>query len=351
MSEDSSSSEETNYSPTTSISQDTFTTETTTITAFNVPPETFPSSSSTHLAIQSLSSILTTLPPPLLSSQDQDPAFSLLHDPDISSQVSSLLRLPDSGAGDNSLCRWFYDTFQSSEPQLQLVVLRFLPIIAGLYLSRVALKKPLAGFEAVLPCAMTVNVPDLSYSSIYHETKEPAKDNKAAELNLAVISPSLEPHGTVRSTKRARIVGVALELYYSKISLMPVGSKIEFFEFFKVWSGQDDDAGRDCETRDDQENVGKESVTKEGRIPLPCEILQPVLRILGHCLLGPKKDKELIGAACAACRSLYSRSLHDINPQAILATRSLLRLSEKTLDLKNINVDHTEIPMNNVIAL
>jgi hypothetical protein len=197
---------------------------------------------------------------------------------------------------------------------------------------------------------MTVNVSDLSYSSIYHETKEPAKDNKAAELNLAVISPSLEPHGTVRSTKRARIVGVALELYYSKISLMPVGSEIEFFEFFKVWSGQDDDAGRDCETRDDQENVGKESVTKEGRIPLPCEILQPVLRILGHCLLGPKKDKELIGAACAACRSLYSRSLHDINPQAILATRSLLRLSEKTWDPKN-NVDHTEIPMNNVIAL
>lgn len=132
--------------------------------------------------------------------------------------------------------------------------------------------------------AMTVNVPDLSNSSMYHETKEPAKDN-TAELNLAVISPGLEPHGTVRSTKRARIVGVALELYYSKISLMSVGSKIEFFEFFKVWSGQDDDASKDCETQDDQESVGKDSVTKEGRIPLPWEILQPVLRILGHCLL------------------------------------------------------------------
>ncbi|KAF9684653.1 hypothetical protein SADUNF_Sadunf04G0141000 [Salix dunnii] len=360
MSEDSSSSEETN-TPTSSISQDTFTTETTTITTVNVPPETSPSSSSssTHLAIQSLASILTTMPP-LLSCQDQDPAFSLLHDPDISSQVSSLLRLPDSGAGDNSLCRWFYDTFQSSEPQLQLVVLRFLPIIAGLYLSRVSLKKPLAGFEAVLLAlyahettsragqAITVNVPDLSYSSIYHETKDdqPEKDNNVAEFNLAVISPSLEPHGTVRSTRRARIVGVALELYYSKISLMPVGSKIDLCEFFKVWSGQDDDSSRDCET--DQDN--QESGTKEGRIPLPWEILQPVLRIIGHCLLGPKKDKELIRAACAACRSLYSRSLHDIIPQAILATRSLLRLSEMTLDPKN-NVDHTEIPKNNVITL
>ncbi|KAJ6937405.1 hypothetical protein NC652_011907 [Populus alba x Populus x berolinensis] len=94
---------------------------------------------------------------------------------------------------------------------------------------------------------MTVNVPDLSNSSMYHETKEPAKDN-TAELNLAVISRSLEPHGT-------------------------------------VWSGQDDDASKDCETQDDQESVGKDSVPKEGRIPLPWEILQPVLRILGHCLL------------------------------------------------------------------
>ncbi|KAG6763173.1 hypothetical protein POTOM_033711 [Populus tomentosa] len=373
MSEDCSSSEETN-TPTTSISQDTFTTETTTITtsAFNIPPETPSSSSSfnTHLAIQSLSSILTTVSPSLLS-QDQDPAFYLLHNPDISSQVSSLLRLPDSGAGDNNLCRWFYDTFQSSEPQLQLVVLRFLPIIAGLYLSRVALKKPLAGFEAVLLAiyahettsragqAMTVNVPDLSHPSIYHESKKPAKDNDAADLNLAVISPSLEPHGTVRSTRRARIVGVALELYYSKMSLMPVRSKIDFCEFCKVWSGQEGDEYKDGELQDDKENVefqddqgnvGKESVIKEGRIALPWELLQPILRILGHCLLGPNKDKELIGSASAACRSLYSRSLHDINTQAILATRSLLRLSKMALDPKN-NVDHTEIPVTDVISL
>ncbi|KAJ6739431.1 HYCCIN RELATED [Salix koriyanagi] len=124
------------------------------------------------------------MPPPFLSYQDQDPTFSLLHDPDISSQVSSLLRLPDSGASDNNLYRWFYDTLQYSEPQLQLVVLRFLPIIVGLYLSRVPLKKPLAGFEAVLLAlyahettspagqAITINVPDLSYSSTYHETKD-----------------------------------------------------------------------------------------------------------------------------------------------------------------------------------
>ncbi|KAJ4851560.1 hypothetical protein Tsubulata_042702 [Turnera subulata] len=48
--------------------------------------------------------------------------------------------------------RWLYETFQSLQPDLQLVVFRFLSTIAGLYLSRVTLGKPLAGFEAVLGC-------------------------------------------------------------------------------------------------------------------------------------------------------------------------------------------------------
>ncbi|KAJ4839766.1 hypothetical protein Tsubulata_035143 [Turnera subulata] len=99
-------------------------------------------------AMESLSSILTppTLPSFLLSSPN--PAASLLlHHRDISCQISALLHQSESEAGDNNLCWWLYDTFQSSQ---QLVVLWFLPTIAGLYLSLVALWKPLAGFEAVL---------------------------------------------------------------------------------------------------------------------------------------------------------------------------------------------------------
>lgn len=86
--------------------------------------------------------------------------------------------------------------------------------------------------------SVSVDVPDLSHPSVYHESKEPSKSN-ATDLNLAVISPSLEPYGTVRSTRRARIVGVALELYYSRISEIPVASKIDFCDFCKVWSGVD----------------------------------------------------------------------------------------------------------------
>ncbi|WOG94425.1 hypothetical protein DCAR_0313721 [Daucus carota subsp. sativus] len=341
-------------------------------------------------AMKALSEILPSFPSSLLSSED--PSHNLLNNPEISSQITQLLRKPDSGAGDNSLCRWLYDTFQCAKPDLQLVVLKFLPHIAGVYLSRVPLRKPLAGFEAVLLAlyshetafrngqAVTVNIPDLCHSSVYHESKAGAKNN-ATELNLAVISPGLEPYGTVRSTRRARIVGVALELYYSKIGEMPVDSKIAFCEFCVVWAGEDGEVYRetdegtdetnkveeikekmkgldaDSEVRNDESSSGSskgKGETKEGistgRIPLPWELLQPVLRILGHCLLGPNKNKELYEAACVACRSLYARSLHDINSKAILATGSLLKLvklNSKPMD----KVDHTELTITDVITI
>ncbi|OIT29053.1 PREDICTED: uncharacterized protein LOC109211863 [Nicotiana attenuata] len=297
-----------------------------------------------HVAIQSLASIIPFIPPSLSSSET--PAFCLLHNSETAAQISKLLRQPDSGSGDNNLCRWLYDTFQSSEPELHLIVLRFLPIIAGVYLSRVNLHKPLAGFEAVLLAlyshetssrngqAITVNIPDLSHSSIYHETNKVAK-NSATELNLAVISPSLEPYGTVRSMKRARIVGVALELYYSKIPQIPVESKLDFCEFCKIWSGQYGE-------NDENGDVKK-------RINLPWELFQPVLRILGHCLMGHKQNEKLKEAAIGACNCLYERALHDLNTKAMLATGSLIKLAK--LDLESEDVDYTEIVESNTITL
>ncbi|CAH8383288.1 unnamed protein product [Eruca vesicaria subsp. sativa] len=121
---------------------------------------------------------------------------------------------PDSGAGDKNLCRWLYDTFQSTEPPLQLLV----PLVAGLYLSRVPLRQPQAGFEAVLLAragqAITVNIIlDLSHST--------------------VISIR-----TVRFDHPcAKILGVALELYYSKITWMSRESKLNFCESCEKWAG------------------------------------------------------------------------------------------------------------------
>ncbi|KAH6784147.1 hyccin [Perilla frutescens var. hirtella] len=299
-------------------------------------------------AVESLSTILRYFPPRLSSSET--PAMDLLQDPDIATQISALLRRPDSGAVNDNLCAWLYDTFHSSEPQLQLVVLRFLPIIAGVYLTRAALNKPLPGFESVLLAiyahetaarngqAVTVSIPDLSHASIYHESKMPTK-NASTELHLAVITASLEPHGTVRSTRRAKIVGVALELYYSKISQFPVGSKLDFCDFCKIWSGQNS-----------HDNHEKSTEARRGRINLAWELLQPIMRILGHCLFRPEKSDELFQAAFVACRCLNSRAQHDTNAKAMLATGSLVKLAEMAKNPAS-NVDHTEIAMSNEISV
>ncbi|KAK7300336.1 hypothetical protein RJT34_11179 [Clitoria ternatea] len=314
-------------------------------------------------AVESLTAIV-----PSLSITSQ----SLLSNPNLYPQISTLLRKPNSGSGDNNLCRWLYDTFQSGVPDLQLLVLRFLPLIAGVYLSRVADRKPQAGFEAVLLAlyahettsragqAVTVTIPDLTQPSVYHESKTPIKSN-ATEPNLAVVSPTLEPHGTVRSTRRARIVGVTLELFYSKIAHMPASSKVDFCEFCRIWAGQDGDMYKNFEENENgngsenREKEGSEMVVPkkvEGRVPLPWELLQPVMRILGHCLLGPNNNKEveLFGAASEACRCLFARGTHDVNPQAILPMRSLLRLSKTVMPNSNA-LDPTELPVTDVISL
>lgn len=326
-----------------------------------------PSSSKAQSAIQSLSSIISSIPPSLSSSPN--PAFSLLHDPGVASQISSLLRRPNSGVGDDPLCRWLYDTFQSSDDDLRLVVLRFLPTLAGVYLSRVALRKPLAGFEAVLLALyahetaardgqpVTVTVPELSNPSIYHDTTALTSTSTSATTPIAaatitdpciaVVSPSLEPHGTVRSTRRARIVGVALELYYSKIAQMPVGSKVEFCESCHAWAGQDGEMYKEDDVGEEEASGGGEK--REGRIGLPWELLQPVLRILGHCLLGGEGGGELWGPARKACRGMHVRAVHDVNARAILATQSLLRLGKMAAMDARDDWDTSEIPKTNAM--
>lgn len=161
----------------------------------------------------------------------------------------------------------------------------------------------------------------------------------------------------VRSTKRARIVGVALELYYTKIDKIPETSKIEFCEFCRIWAG-------DVENRGVKKEEATVAVVEEaeedgiGRIPLPWEILQPILRVLGHCLLGSNsivkcKKKErtaLFDAAIGAIRSLYLRSMHDINPKAILATGSLVKLGNMAMESAD-EIDYTEIPYQTIINL
>ena len=70
----------------------------------------------------------------------------------------------------------------------------------------------------------------------------------------------------------------------------------------------------------------KESNDGATRVPLTWELFRPLVKILGHCLLGPLNSNEVRNAASVAIKALHSRAFHDVLPEAIIATRSLMRL-------------------------
>ncbi|XP_073269880.1 uncharacterized protein [Primulina huaijiensis] len=340
--------------------------------------------------IQLLASLLPSDSDDHLSSlADTDrPARSLLLSAAAYSSVSAALSSPSSGSGDDPLCHWLYDTYLSGDPDLRLVVLSYLPLISSVYLHRI--HHPisdnlvsLSGFEAVLLALyssetkarngkpLTVSIPDLSQPTLYHSPRNPVKssnsNSKSSQPLIGVLSPPLEPQIAVKSTKRACIVGVALDCYYQQISQMPSWSKVDFCKFATVWAGNDcpctsefdrkpesivennggseydDGFGSDIkeETNEMEKMTGRvrDLVIKDGiaaefaemdaRIPLPWELLQPILRILGHCLLGPLNVDEVKDSASAAVRRFYARASHELVPQAILATRSLIQLDKR----------------------
>lgn len=408
-------------------------------------------------ALLSLLPLSASINNSLFSLVDSDqPVRSLLDSYEAYSAVSSAL----SGSGDDPLCQWLYDTFlqssDDSESDFRLVVLSLVPLIAGLYLSRIhafsttspaALGSPsLAGFEAVLLALyssevkaragkpLLVSIPSIAYlahhPSLYHtptpqpHPSPPVNNNYFSRssssssspsnasgigigLGVGVISPPLEPQIGIQSTKRATIVGVALHCFFKHISQMPLWSKIDLCRFATSWAGDDCPCTQSldfhCTTPttttnqldDDNDAVsvseefvvssttsatstiggiisqhphpqqngaaGREIILSEAisrldingnttthsqisssggqghwqeqgvRILLPWELQQPLLRILGHCLLAPppSNNQEVKDAASVAVRRLYARASHDLAPQAILATRSLVLLDNR----------------------
>lgn len=125
---------------------------------------------------------------------------------------------------------------------------------------------------------------------------------------------------------------------------MPAWSKLDFCRFAAGWAGQDCPCKSEFDApveiaaeeemgalaiSENQSAGGGSSGDKGVRIPLPWELLQPVLRILGHCLLAPLNAEEVRDSASVAVRCLYARASHELVPQAILATRSLIQLDKR----------------------
>ncbi|CAM8899166.1 unnamed protein product [Rhodiola kirilowii] len=336
--------------------------------------------------IHSLSSILRTVALSSLADSDH-PAQALLLSPDVYSALSEALRSSDSGSGSDPLCQWLYETFQFSDPDLRLIVYSYVPLICGLYMSRVVSSDSedaasLVGFEAVLLAIyglevkaragkpVLVSIPDLLQPSLYHTPREkPVAGAGHSRPAVGVVCGPLEPQNAVKSTKRAAIVGVVLDCYFKQIAHMPSWSKVEFCEFVAAWAGQQCKCEREFDEEEvevvdgfseiriaveghsdgDEEDVvvernGKPGFGNDGnssfvlkgtKIPLPWELLQPVLRILGHCLLGPLIPQDVKDSASVAVRRLYARASHDLVPQGILATRSLIQLDNRTRKMAN----------------
>jgi hypothetical protein len=318
------------------------------------------------------------------------PARALLRSAAAYAALSDALRA-GGGAGDPA-CHWLYDTLLSPDADLRLAALAFLPLLASLYLRRLPPELPssLSGFEAVLLAVYSaeaknrqgkpvlVQVPDLSVPSLYHtpastpNSKSPRRTQappipppQATSPVVGVLSPPLEPQTAVKSTKRAGIIGVAFEAYYSKISQMPAASKVDACNAAAAWAGQYCKCRFELDEKELEEEEGdslgsvspmsseaengkeievelakmgingdssgqncREDYDKEARVPLPWELLQPVMRVLGHCLFAPLNPVEVRDAAADAVRVVYARACHDLVPQAILATRSLIELDK-----------------------
>ncbi|CAA6666177.1 unnamed protein product [Spirodela intermedia] len=228
-------------------------------------------------AILSLSDVLGR-PLPESVAYSENHALRLLHDAELCDEISARLRLPSSGAGDDTLA-----------------VLRFVPTIAGVYLPRAAARRPLPGYEAVLLALYA------------HETTARATSRELGRprggAGRGGHLPTLEPHGAVRATKRARIVGWRWRCTAQRSASCRHAPR---------------------STSASSARVGREG----GRIPLPWELIQPSLRILGHCLMGTSDAGEVQDKAAAAVRGLLARATLDVDTRAILATRSLLRAWE-----------------------
>ncbi|KAL2320024.1 hypothetical protein Fmac_028993 [Flemingia macrophylla] len=158
---------------------------------------------------------------------------------------------------------------------------------------------------------IVVTIPDLNHPSIYHAPLHKPQSQSQSSPSLGLISPPLEPQPAVKSTKRPTIVGVALHSFFSQISHMPAWSKLHFCQFAAVWAGADCPCRNDLDQTLDFDNLIPQAQAQ--RIPLPWEILQPSLRILSHCLLGPLNptSPDVKDATSVAVRCLYARASHD----------------------------------------
>ncbi|KAL2614090.1 hypothetical protein R1flu_025782 [Riccia fluitans] len=356
--------------------------------------------------------------------EGENPAKELMENEAIVDAINSRIMDSSSGKAGDELCQWLYETYQTGDPNFQSVVVRYMPALCGVYVSRSCgnNEESLAGFEAVLLALYTeeskarggrpllIHLPNLSQPSLYHTPKPVGRNPGAAQVlqYAQQLCAPLEPQTAVKSTKRAGIVGLALELFCKKISVMPSKAKLEICQHARRWtlmgcpwashvdeiaklavlppepvplivdgpevgysyaSGEplavaqavfeqpphhrtieegkavlNDKAANLERTSSGSVADGAflsapgsvsfnsatssvEQVEEIGvKLALPLDLMRPILKALGHCLMSSLTTPEVQEAAAAAARALYVRASEDLIPEAIMAARSLVRL-------------------------
>ncbi|KAG6547061.1 hypothetical protein Mapa_011311 [Marchantia paleacea] len=348
--------------------------------------------------------------------ESEQPIKEIMQNVAVIDAITSRISDPTSGKAGDELCQWLYESYQTGDAHLQAVVLRYMPALCGTYFSRMCgdSDEPLAGFEAVLLALYTeeskarggrpllIHLPSLSQPSLYHTPKPASRTSGASQVHQHAeqLCAPLEPQTAVKSTKRAAIVGLALDLFWKKISIMPSKAKLEFCQHARRWttmgcswasqvdeiaklallaaepvqppadgihapevgyayaSGESIAVGQAVfeqpphhrtveagkavlidRTSSDAAfssapgsvsfNSATSSVEQEEpgvKLPLSLDLLRPIFKVLGHCLMSSMSPPELQEEAAAAARALYVRASQDLVPEAIMAARSLVRL-------------------------
>ncbi|CAA6665065.1 unnamed protein product [Spirodela intermedia] len=283
------------------------------------------------------------------------PARSLLSFGDGYSAVSAALAGPSSGAGDDPLCRWLYETYQSPDPNLRLFVLSSSPSLpeytspaspapAPPAPSPASSRPPLSlrgGGQGPRRRAAPVPRPR-SVGALRHWRRAVAgrASRRPPQPTVRILSPPLEPQIAVKATVRASIA--ALDL--CEFAASWADQRRSFPNYLdqldrssNTRPGSSLFKGEEDETRGCEEEMGRSEI-EDGddgggsgglSVPLTGELLQPLLRILGHCLLAPANPPEVRDAASVAVRCVYARASRDLIPQAILASRSLIQLDDR----------------------
>ncbi|KAK3274346.1 hypothetical protein CYMTET_17462, partial [Cymbomonas tetramitiformis] len=168
---------------------------------------------------------------------NEQEAYKLLAN-ELGDAISTRMERNGTGTEKCGLCRWFYGWFQSGNEGMQFFVLRYVPVMAWLYLSRSAVDVNVAGFEACLKLicndlaaqktgTAAFSIPDLAVPSDFHSDNHSASaaTNTFAFKDCDPRSPSSETellgNAAVKPVERPLLCVGALQQILPRLHLLP----------------------------------------------------------------------------------------------------------------------------------